>query len=183
MARIQPINPAQTSGKAKQLLDGVQAKLGVTPNMMKTMAHSAAALEAYLKFSGTLGQGLLGTKFGEQLALVIGQANACEYCVAAHTALGQGAGLNTDEIITSRRGQSGNAKIAGGLEFARQVIDKRGAVSDEEVSRVRAAGYSDGEIAEIVSHVSLNILTNYFNLVARTEVDFPRTPLALGQPA
>ena len=183
MTRIPPLEPAQASRTAKQLLEGVQAKLGVTPNMMKTMAHSAAALEAYLKLSGTLSQGLLEAKFGEQLALLIGQANGCEYCVAAHTALGKGAGLNPDEIVASRRGQSGNAKSAAGLEFARQVVNKRGAVSDEEVSRVRAAGYGDGEIAEIVSHVALNILTNYFNLVAQTEVDFPRTPLALGSTA
>jgi alkylhydroperoxidase family enzyme len=58
-------------------------------------------------------------------------------------------------------------------------VEQRGVVSDEELALVRAAGYTDGEIAEIVAHVALNTLTNYFNLVAQTEVDFPRTPLAL----
>jgi AhpD family alkylhydroperoxidase len=115
MARIQPIDPAQNTGKTKHLLDGVKAKLGVTPNMMKTMAQSPAALEAYLNFSGTLGHGVLGAKFQEQLALAVGQENACEYCVAAHTVLGKGAGLTTEEVILSRKASFGTGKVGAGL--------------------------------------------------------------------
>ena len=181
MTRIQPIDPDQATGKTKQLLDGVKSKLGMTPNMMKTMAQSPAVLEAYLNILGALGHGFLGAKFREQLALAIGQENSCEYCVGAHTALGQGAGLTNEEIFHSRRANSGGGKIEAGLQFARRILERRGDVSDEEVARVRAAGFSDGEIAEIVAHVALNILTNYFNLVARTDVDFPKVALTLPQ--
>ena len=45
--------------------------------------------------------------------------------------------------------------------------------------RLVQAGYSDAEITEIVSHVALNIFTNYFNHVARTEVDFPKVAVEL----
>ena len=38
---------------------------------------------------------------------------------------------------------------------------------------VRAAGYSDAQIVEIVMHVALNTWTNYLNEVAGTEIDFP----------
>jgi len=58
------------------------------------------------------------------------------------------------------------------------VLKTRGGVSDADLEEVRAAGYSDGEIAEIIAHAALNVLTNYFNKVAETEVDFPRVALA-----
>ncbi len=44
MPRIDPIDPAQAQGKAKALLDGVQKALGMTPNLMRTMARSPAVL-------------------------------------------------------------------------------------------------------------------------------------------
>ena len=59
MQRIQSINPAEATGKAKQLLDGVQAKLGMTPNLMKALANAPAALDAYLHFGAALGTGAL----------------------------------------------------------------------------------------------------------------------------
>ena len=59
MQRIAAVNPADATGKAKQLLDGVQAKIGMTPNLMKTLATAPAALEAYLNFSAALSTGSL----------------------------------------------------------------------------------------------------------------------------
>lgn len=38
---------------------------------------------------------------------------------------------------------------------------------------MRAAGYEDAQIIEIVQHVALNIWTNYLNEMARTEIDVP----------
>jgi alkylhydroperoxidase family enzyme len=57
--------------------------------------------------------------------------------------------------------------------MATLIVEKRGRVSDEDVARVRYAGHTDAEIAEIVANVAVNIFTNYFNHVAETEVDFP----------
>ena len=69
--------------------------------------------------------------------------------------------------------------IAAALRFARAVNEKRGGVSDHDLAEVRAAGYDDAEIAAIVGHVALNVLTNYFNRVARTEIDFPEVEPSL----
>ena len=75
MSRIETINPTNATGKAKELLDAVKSKLGMTPNMMRSMANSPAVLDAYLKFSGSLGSGDLPAKTREQIALAVGQAN------------------------------------------------------------------------------------------------------------
>ncbi len=179
MSRIKAINPSEATGKAKQLLDGVQAKLGITPNLMKTLAQAPAALEGYLNLDGALSMGVLDAKFREQLALTVAQANSCEYCLSAHTAIGKMAGLKPEEIAASRNAQSTDLKRNAGLHFAQTLVINRGLVSDGVLEAVRTAGFTDAEITEIVAHVALNILTNYFNHVAQTEVDFPRVAVTL----
>jgi uncharacterized peroxidase-related enzyme len=179
MQRIQPVNPAEAKGKAKQLLDGVQAKLGMTPNMTKTMAQSPAALDAYLAFNGALAAGVLDAKFREQIALAVAQANQCEYCLAAHTAIGGMCGLAHDQVAAAREARGADTKTDAGLKFAQELVARHGEIANESLQRIRAARFSDGEIAEIVAHVALNIYTNYFNIVAGTEVDFPRVGLSL----
>ncbi len=177
MQRLTAVNPAEATGKAKKLLDGVQAKLGITPNLMKTMASSPAALEAYLNFGTALGTGALDAKFREQIAIAVAQANSCEYCLSAHATIGKMVGLTPEEIASSRESHSANAKLDAGLRLAQAIVVQRGDVSDAVISGAREAGYTDGEITEIVANVAVNIFTNYFNHVARTEVDFPRVSL------
>jgi uncharacterized peroxidase-related enzyme len=179
MQRIAAVNPAETTGKAKQLLDAVQAKLGMTPNLMKTLASGPAALEAYLNFGAALGTGRLDAKFREEIALAVAQANSCEYCLAAHSTIGKMVGLKPEEILGSRGAHSEDAKRDAGLQFAQALVVQRGEVSDLAIANVKAAGYTDGDIAEIVANVAINIFTNYFNHVARTEVDFPKVGVSL----
>ena len=174
MNRIPTIDPSTSTGPAAPLFSAVKTKLGVVPNLMRTFAQSPAAFEAYLGFSGTLAKGVLPAAVREQLALAIGEANGCEYCLSAHTLLGKGAGLSPEAILAARRGGAVDAKVSALLQFARAVVEARGKVSDDQLGLVRAAGASDAEIVEVVAHVALNVLTNYMNSVARTVVDFPR---------
>jgi uncharacterized peroxidase-related enzyme len=179
-ARITPVNVASAQPKAKELLEAVQKKIGMTPNMMRTMAQSPAVLEGYLSFSGALSHGVLPAKVREELALFVGQINQCDYCVAAHTTLGKMAGLQADQLINARHGLAkGEAETQAALKFAETIVETRGAVSDGDLAATRAAGLDDAKIAEVVAHVALNIFTNYFNRVAQTEVDFPKVPLSL----
>jgi len=181
MQRINVIDPAEATGKTKKLLDGVQAKLGMTPNLMKTLASAPAALEAYLNFGAALGTGNLDAKFREQIAIAVAQANSCEYCLSAHATIGKMVGLTPEEITASRDSHSEDAKRKAGLQLAQAIVVQRGEVSDAALTSARTAGYTDGEITEIVANVAVNIFTNYFNLVARTEVDFPRVQLSMAQ--
>ena len=174
MSRIETVNPTLATGKARELLDAVKSKLGMTPNLMRVMANSPAVLDAYLKFSGSLGSGDLPAKTREQIALAVGQANSCDYCLSAHSAIGKMVGLTAEQILEGRRGSSAEPTTDAVLRFARQLVDKRGKVSDADLAAVRSAGWNDGAIAEIVANVALNIFTNYFNHVAETEIDFPR---------
>jgi uncharacterized peroxidase-related enzyme len=177
MARLQSVDPAAATGKAKELLDRIQAAFGVTPNAARVMAVNPAVLEGWLHLSTALGT-TLTPKLNERIAIAIAQANGCGYCLSAHTAVGGMVGLDAGELDASRRGRSADAKAAAALRFALEVNARRGQVSDEDIARVRAAGYDDRDIAAIVGHVALNVLTNAINLVAQTELDFPEvTPM------
>lgn len=176
MTRLSAIDPATATGKAKTLLDDVQARLGLVPNLMRTLAHSPAALEGYLQLSGALGAGSLPVQTREQLALTVSQQNGCEYCLAAHAAIGGMVGLSSDQVRDARLATSSDPKTAALLRFAGRVLDERGRVSDADLTAVRAAEWDDAAITEVVAHVALNVLTNYFNHLAGTEVDFPPAP-------
>jgi len=182
-ARLTAIDPQQATGKAKQLLNGVQAKLGMTPNMMRAMANSPAVLEGYLNLSGALAHGALPAKLREKIALAVGETNGCEYCVSAHTTMGGMIGLQADEIAAARQSSSADARQDAALKFVRALVEKRGEVSDAEVQAVKDAGYTEGEVAEIIAHVALNLFTNYFNVATQTVVDFPKIALSAKQTA
>jgi AhpD family alkylhydroperoxidase len=105
--------------------------------------------------------------------LVTAGENECNYCASAHTLMGKGAGVAPAELAANLRGTSGNAKTQAALNFAKVIVAERGRVADADLAEVRAAGYSEAEITEIVATVAANIFTNYFNHIADTEVDFP----------
>ena len=174
MARFNQIAPDIATGKAKELLDAVKGKLGLVPNLTRAMANAPAVLEGYLGLSGALGKGSLSAKTREQIALAVGQANECDYCLAAHSAIGKMVGLTPDQIRDSRRGTAIDPKADAIVRFARKLVDDRGRVNDDDMAEVRAAGLDDGAIAEVVANVALNNFTNYFNHVAETDIDFPK---------
>lgn len=174
MPRIPTLDPATAPANVRAALDAVKAKLGVVPNLMKTMGQAPSVLDGYLAFSGAAGSGALPAKLRAQIALLTAETNGCDYCASAHQALGKMAGLSDDEIGRGYAGDSVDAKARAALAFAKSVLTHRGKVSDGDLAAIKAAGFADGEVLEIVANVVLNILTNYINNVAGTDIDFPR---------
>lgn len=174
MPRIEPVRP--DAAATADLLAGVKQKLGMVPNLVATMAQSPAVATAYLGFSQALAGGSLPARLREQIALAVGQANGCDYCLAAHCALGRRAGLTPDDMAQARHGTAADDKAGAALAFARKLVEDRGRVTDADVDGLRRSGFGDGEIAEVVANVALNLFTNYFNHVAGTAIDFPAAP-------
>lgn len=160
---------------SKPLLAAVKQQLGVVPNLMKLVGHSPAALEGYLSLNGALAKGKLDVKLRERLALGVAEYNGCDYCLSAHSYLGAHvAKLAPAELDAARDFRSSDARADAALRFARRVAESHGRVSDADLAAVRAAGFDDAGVIEIVANVALNVLTNYVNNVAQTEVDFPK---------
>jgi uncharacterized peroxidase-related enzyme len=174
MTRLKALSPDDAAGKTKDLFNAIQSKLGMVPNMMRTMGNSSAVLEGYLNLSGALSHGTLGAKTGELIALTVAENNTCDYCLSAHSFIGEKlVGIDIQTLASAREGKSNNAKVEAALKFSQTLLSKNGSVNDTDVKAVKAAGYTDGEVGEIVAHVALNVLTNFFNKTANTEIDFP----------
>lgn len=175
MSRISIPTVEQSLEATKPLLAAVQQQLGVVPNLMKLVGHSPAALEGYLALNGALNKGKLDGALRERIALAIAEYNGCDYCLSAHTYLGlHVAKLSEADIAAARDHQSSDAKTAAALRFAFRVAADRGRVSDADLAALKAAGFDEAEVIEIVLVVALNVLTNYVNNVAQTTIDFPK---------
>jgi uncharacterized peroxidase-related enzyme len=174
MPRIAPIDPAKATGRAKEILEGPLK--GKHFNIFKSMAASPAALDVYLGMAGALSKASLSEKEREVVQLAVGEANNCGYCVAAHTAIGKGAGLSEPQTIEARRGTLADAKLNALAKFALALHEKRGFVSDADLTTFKAAGYGDAHVADVVATYALAVYTNYFNHVNQTPVDFPLAP-------
>ncbi|MGE4070578.1 MAG: carboxymuconolactone decarboxylase family protein [Lysobacterales bacterium] len=179
MSTIAPINPQTADTATTRTLEAVRAKLGLVPNMVLTLAHSPTALGGYLQFSGALAGGKLSGKRREAIAIAVAQANSCGYCLSAHTAIGQGLGLSSSDIADARRGRAADPADAALVTLAQRIVATQGHPSAADIAAFRAAGFSDGELLEVIANVALNIYTNYVNHIAGTEIDFPVQSLEL----
>jgi len=175
MSRIPTPATIEAAPAASQpLLQAVKKQLGIAPNLFRLVAVSPAALEGYITLSGALGKGDLPAATRERIALAVAEINGCDYCLSAHTYLGRNvAKLDDAEITANRNGASNDLKADAAVRFAVKVTKLRGHVSNEDFASVKAAGYTDAQVIEIVQHVALNTWTNYINSVSQTEIDFP----------
>lgn len=158
---------------SKEILNDFQQKMGKVINIFKVMANAPAALKTYLGINKALSDKTLDNAVAERIGLVMASVNGCDYCTAAHSYLAKNV-LSEDEISNARNGKSDDAKAQAALDFAVAVMKNAGKVSDEEFEKVKKAGFSEGEILEIVVVVTLNFFTNAVNNVAHTPVDFPK---------
>jgi uncharacterized peroxidase-related enzyme len=158
---------------SRPILDGIEKQLGFTPNLFRLMALSPAVLIGHAQLQTALAAAL-DLKTRVNIALAVSEVNGCDYCLASHTFHGLAfAKLTPEEIALNRQGHSNDSKIDAAVHFAKQVVENRGHVGTGPVARVRAAGYSDGQIIEIIGVAAALMLSNLINNVAQTEVDFP----------
>ncbi len=177
MSRVPLVDPAQTSGSVRTSLDRIGNAFGTVPNMFRAVANSPAALQSMWGAFGAFSTGSLGPALSEQLAVAVADRNNCRYCLAAHTALGLGAGVSEQGMRDAQGAQADDPRVEALLNFAVDLVDRRGAVGAEDVQRLREHGWSDGEIVEAIAQVALNLFTNYINIALDVPVDFPAVPL------
>ena len=174
MSKLPQIDPATATGAAAELLAQVQKTLGVTPNMTRVMGNSPALLKGYLALSGALSGGAIPAPVRERLALATAETNGCEYCLSAHTYIGANiAHVDADELERARSAESSDPHTAALLTLSSAVLAARGAIDDADLDSARRAGVTDAQIGEVVGHIALNVLTNYFNILSQVDNDWP----------
>ena len=177
MPNVPLIDRDAATGSVKENLDQITAAFGTVPAMFRAVANSPAALASMWGSFGAFGGGTLGAALGEQIAVAVANRNSCEYCLAAHTALGRKAGLSRDDLAAAQDGRSDDAKTAALLDFALKLVNDRGQVTSADVQAVRDQGWNDEQIVETIGQVALNLFTNYVNIALDVPIDFPSVPL------
>jgi uncharacterized peroxidase-related enzyme len=177
MSYVNLVNINDTTANRQAVLEQIKGAFGVVPNMFKAVANSPAALNSMWGSFGALGGGVIDAKLGEQIAVAVANRNSCEYCLAAHTVLGQKAGASAEEMSAAQAGQSSDPQTALVLRFALKLVEQRGQVTQADITELRVAGFDDQHIVEIVAHVALNLFTNYVNVAFAVPVDFPKVKL------
>lgn len=176
MSKVQPVTVEDAKGEVKEIYQSLQKSMGKVVNIFQTMGNSPAVLKGFLAFSEAANHTSLSAKLREEIALLIGQINHCEYCLAAHSAIGKMKGLSDEEIIKARQGETSDPKEQAILKFAKQIVESRGNISNKELASLKAAGVNDTELVEIIFVVMLNMYTNYFNHITDPVIDFPEAP-------
>ena len=175
MSRIPtPATIADAPAKSQPLLEAVHKQLGSVPNMFRLISTSPQALEGYLGLSGALGKGELPAATRERIALAVAEVNGCSYCLSAHTYFGATAAkLSAEELESARRGRSQDAHVEALLTLSNAIASNAGDVDEADVAAARLGGVTEEEIGEVVANLALNILTNYFNVLAKVDNDWP----------
>jgi len=175
MPRLKTIDPQHATGRVKEIFDGPLK--GKAFNIFKAMGNSPAALEGYLGLAHALGKTSLSGAEREVIQLAVGEANGCSYCTAAHTVTGRHEGLTDAQMLGARRGSiEDNPRLDALAKFALALHEKRGWVSDDDLTSFKSVGFDDTHIADVLATYAMATYTNYFNHINQTEVDFPPAP-------
>ena len=178
MAYFTPIEPDTATGKAADLLAQAQKTLGSNPNMTKAMANSPTLLKTYLALFSAVSTGTLPAAVRARLAIATAQLNGCEYCLSSHTYIGANiTKVDTAELEKARKGQSDDPHVAALLKLSNTITENAGDVDETDINTARQAGVTEEEIGELIANLALNTLTNYFNIMANVDNDWPLVSL------
>jgi len=173
MSRLTPIQTNGSTSELKPSLKNSRLKLDEAPRFMQVLANSPASLQAYLRADAALVRGQLTPRQRQEVALAVAEINGSSYSLSAHYDAGKSLGLTKQEMRLARNATAVDPKADAMLRFTQAVVLQRGEISDDDFQALGKAGFTDAQIVEIVANIALNIFCNYFNSVAKTEVDFP----------
>lgn len=176
MPRLTTVDADTATSDAKRILEALASTVGRVPNIYAGMANSPTALQATLTGDRLIGQGTLTGVEQIVVKLTVGQHYACDYCLAACTAIGASRGLTHEQMIGIRRGNVSDPKHQALLAFTRRVLATHGRVADAALDAFRAAGYTDRHVVEVLLIIGMLTTAGFFNNLNETELDFPPAP-------
>ena len=176
MPKLAALTRQEAPAENQPVFDQLKQAIGMVPNLYATYAHSPVALKALLQFDETLKGGSFTNREVEAIALAIAEANACEYCLAAHTAIGKMNGFTEEQTIELRTLSSSDEKLLALTSLVQSITITRGRPEETLIEAFYSAGYDKAALVELLGFVAVNTYNNYLNNIAGTVVDFPAAP-------
>jgi len=169
-----PLNADSLNNEVRDLLKTVQQEVGFVPNMYANMAHSPSLLQTYMTgYKAFRKESAFSPQEQEVILLTISRENGCEYCVSAHSMIAaRQAGINDDILQAIRDGREVNdSRLAALSAFTRKLVTRRGLARKYDVKAFLDAGFSEGQILEIVLAIGMETLSIYSNHLFHTGLD------------
>ena len=176
MKIIQVPTYEQVSPTNQAIFDQLKKGLSFIPNLYATFAHSETALATYLALQNA--KSSLSARDREVINLVVSQVNNCQYCLAAHTALGKMVGFTSEQIMELRKGMASfNAKQDVLAKLVKSISVERGNPSPELVQTFFDAGWTEANLIDTIIVIGDKIISNYLHSTTKIPVDFPLAPV------
>lgn len=157
---------------ARDFIAGVEKKMGFVPSLYAVFAENPAVLDAYTQLADQLGKTGLSPLEQQIVTITASVENECHFCVAAHTTISEGQGLDLSVIGAVREDRAiTDPKLEALRLFSKKVVIDRGFVSDTDVDTFLAAGYDRSAVLAVILGVALKVISNYTNHVAETPVN------------
>ena len=182
MKTIQVPTKDNVSEASQAIFGQLEHALGMVPNLYATIGYSSNTLGAFLQFSDAVGKGVFNKKEVEAIKLAVAEANGCEYCLAAHTAIGKMVGLSEEDTLNLRATTHSDPKLNILTKLSAEIAVNRGRVNPSTLEAFWAQGYDEQALIDLLAVVVDITFTNYAHIITQVPVDFPAAK-SLAQPA
>jgi AhpD family alkylhydroperoxidase len=148
--------------QSKPFLQMLEQAFGMIPNVAGAMSTSPVLIGSLVG----LFQKVHGGSFSEEqiqiLLLTNAVTNGCTWAVAFHTSLALKAGVEPGDVQAIRDcGAPQDPKSAALSVLARTLIETRGRLDQQDVSRFLQAGFEKAHLLEVIAVVAASTITNY----------------------
>ena len=157
-----------------EILSNTQKGLGFVPNMYAEMSNSETLIGAYTSAYNYLRKSsILSMKEQEVVLLSVSHLNECDYCMAAHSFVGEKmSGLSEEELQTIRKGDKlQDSKLAALQQFTVKMMQKRGWVDQHDLEVFLGFGYTKNHVLDVIAAIGIKTMSNYFNHLNQTNLD------------
>ena len=168
-----PLHTADTAPAASaDILRNVEAAWHFVPNLHAVLAEAPAALEAYSTVFTLFEKASFTPAERQVIYLAINYENECEYCMAGHSVLAKGAGLDAATIEGLRENAPlADPRLQALRTFVQAVVRQRGHLEGSQVDAFLGAGFTRQQVLEVVLGVSIKTISNYANHLSATPND------------
>lgn len=155
--------------------DVIVKSAGFMPNLFATLGLSDNGLNRYISFQND--KSSLTNKEKEAINLIVSEANDCNYCRAAHTAIGKMNGFTDAQALEIRRGQASfDKKLNAIIKLSQDIVNTRGKVNQNYLKIFFNEGYNKGHLVDVIIQIGEKTITNYLHNITQVPIDFPNVP-------
>ena len=158
--------------KSKPLLELFTGAMGFVPNLAGAIANSSVLANSLLGVFQNVHSGNLSEAEVQVLLLTNAVTNSSSWAVAFHTALGLKQGLDAADVQAIRERQLPKQQRYAALSrLAKTLIEKRGHLSDDDLTTFLEAGFDKEDVLEVIGVVAASTITNYSGTVTHPPLE------------